>query len=775
MNSNKNENQIKHPDLNKVDILWGSNFEGGSFKFVSLKYIETIRNNSDLKIESLGMNVNIEIIFKIIIKLNPKYFIVLFNDSNLKNISENLKQIRNQWTGKFIPFVPIEYANPILNLLTFDCDFILTINEWSKEQIKKTTKKNNIEVLEHIVEDYHELSRNNKISLREKYYGSKNAKKFIVGVVNARNSRKRLDLSINAFNLFNKINPDSLLVIKTTKYEQSPICPCYSNFDDFIENKESVIIIDDLIDEIALNNLYNTFDIMINTTDGEGFGLTPFEGYLSGVLSILPYHSSFISLLPDKNASYFVNSEMIPYEYARNNIDYLEMATGKIIRYVIYYNEKKEKKIIQNLSFLEKEKDIDVFIFSCLENSTTTIIELYNLAKTKSKEFYIGVTSDLNSLRRYYDQINDVNLDNLFTEGEIKIMKKSSLNAYIGYDTPHVGIVNPEDICQKMIFFYHNPSISKALIKNLKEYVLKEFNAEKIMKKMISILDKHSDENTVGCKFYNHKEDSVSSFYSTDEIIPGLKNTTTYNTKYGKITLLSNDVYFINSFNNGIYWDEDTMLKLKDYIPKNKNILEIGGHCGTSTIFYAKYINDNNKVYVFEPQKKMCEILIHNLKQNNIDHKVVVYNKGCFCINKYIYMNDIDLDGPNINTNIKDLEINSERINYGGLCLGKNGEKIEVCKIDDINEINNIGFIHCDAQGSENYIFMGAEKLITKFKPCIFYENNTQYGKYLCDNIKDAYPGYIDNYNIKTLCIEQLNYSVCIDKFNGDLNTLLIP
>lgn len=61
--------------------------------------------------------------------------------------------------------------------------------------------------------------------------------------------------------------------------------------------------------------------------------------------------------------------------------------------------------------------------------------------------------------------------------------------------------------------------------------------------------------------------------------------------------------FIINDFKNGKYWDIDTFLKLKQFINPNRNILEIGGHCGTSTILYASILNKPYKVYVYEPQK----------------------------------------------------------------------------------------------------------------------------------------------------------------------------
>lgn len=38
--------------------------------------------------------------------------------------------------------------------------------------------------------------------------------------------------------------------------------------------------------------------------------------------------------------------------------------------------------------------------------------------------------------------------------------------------------------------------------------------------------------------------------------------------------------------------------------------------------------------------------------------------------------------------------------------------------------LDNIGFIHCDAQGAENFIFSKALDTINKYRPVILYENN---------------------------------------------------
>ena len=90
----------------------------------------------------------------------------------------------------------------------------------------------------------------------------------------------------------------------------------------------------------------------------------------------------------------------------------------------------------------------------------------------------------------------------------------------------------------------------------------------------------------------------------------------TYNTNYGLITLYKNDVYIGEKFKQGGYWDIDTLLKLRKYIDPNRNILEIGGHYGTSSIIYASFLNEK-KLYVYEPQRNMYNLLVQNINQNN--------------------------------------------------------------------------------------------------------------------------------------------------------------
>ena len=114
--------------------------------------------------------------------------------------------------------------------------------------------------------------------------------------------------------------------------------------------------------------------------------------------------------------------------------------------------------------------------------------------------------------------------------------------------------------------------------------------------------------------------------------------------------------------------------------------------------------------------------------------------------------------------------------NFGGIGLGDGGENVKLTTMDNM-KLDNIGYIHCDAQGSENFIFSKGLETIKKCRPVILYENNQFYGTYLYDNVCNAYPDYKEEskFDIKKYCMEQLNYSKYIDKFNGGIDTLLLP
>lgn len=107
---------------------------------------------------------------------------------------------------------------------------------------------------------------------------------------------------------------------------------------------------------------------------------------------------------------------------------------------------------------------------------------------------------------------------------------------------------------------------------------------------------------------------------------------------------------------------------------------------------------------MYEPQLNMYNLLVRNINQNNLKNKIIPNNLGVFCFEGKGKMNNIDLDGGGGVVSKRYHEESHLNCNFGGIGLGSDGEEISLTTIDNM-KLDDIGYIHCDAQGSENFIF----------------------------------------------------------------------
>lgn len=191
-------------------------------------------------------------------------------------------------------------------------------------------------------------------------------------------------------------------------------------------------------------------------------------------------------------------------------------------------------------------------------------------------------------------------------------------------------------------------------------------------------------------------------------------------TKYGYMSYYKNDQVFADSLRNGKIYEQDLVLNiLSTHIIDARMILDIGAHAGSHTILY-KYINPDAEIYCFEPQKRMFDILCHNIEQNKFK-KVHTYNCAAGHKNMMFTMSNASVDGENANRQIDYGTDN--RYNLGGLQIGKGGEEIKIITIDSLS-LSNIDFMKIDVEGFEPMVIMGAEETIMKNKPVISFEHN---------------------------------------------------
>jgi len=149
-------------------------------------------------------------------------------------------------------------------------------------------------------------------------------------------------------------------------------------------------------------------------------------------------------------------------------------------------------------------------------------------------------------------------------------------------------------------------------------------------------------------------------------------------------------------------------------IKQCKYVVDVGANIGCHAISYAN-ANKECKVWAFEPQKKLYNILEKNVKANELEGRVNTYNFG--------------LGHKVMNTHLCSLDTvydpQRQGHNKGGLGIGEGGEEIEVRTLDSLN-LPGLDFLKMDVEGAEGLVIQGASETIKKYRPIIFFEHTHQ-------------------------------------------------
>lgn len=144
---------------------------------------------------------------------------------------------------------------------------------------------------------------------------------------------------------------------------------------------------------------------------------------------------------------------------------------------------------------------------------------------------------------------------------------------------------------------------------------------------------------------------------------------------------------------------------------ENKTILDIGANHGLATIILAKQ-NPNSKVYCFEPNSKLYEIILVNIKDNELQN-VVAYNKAVNSNKSLFLIENAKVSGASTVGYDKTQMENFYR-NYGISQV-----EIECISIDEFlseEKIDNIFLMKIDCEGSEFDILTKSELLFKDIK-----------------------------------------------------------
>lgn len=174
------------------------------------------------------------------------------------------------------------------------------------------------------------------------------------------------------------------------------------------------------------------------------------------------------------------------------------------------------------------------------------------------------------------------------------------------------------------------------------------------------------------------------------------------------------DIYIHSNMLSGYVFEHNLINHvIKPYIEKAKYVVDVGANIGCHTISYGRF-NPEVKVWAFEPQNKLFEILNRNIIINKLKN-IKAYNCG--------------LGHKEFNCTLSSLDdvfdANRNGHNKGGIGIGKGGESIEIKTLDSL-DLPGLDFMKIDVEGAEGLVIKGAENTIRKFHPVILFEHNYQ-------------------------------------------------
>ncbi|MFM7852621.1 MAG: FkbM family methyltransferase [Flammeovirgaceae bacterium] len=228
---------------------------------------------------------------------------------------------------------------------------------------------------------------------------------------------------------------------------------------------------------------------------------------------------------------------------------------------------------------------------------------------------------------------------------------------------------------------------------------------------------------------------------------------TFHNTKTGNYYLPTdavNDIVANTIINNQIFEKEVVDLAAK-YIKPNTAVLDIGSNFGQMSILFSNLVGDKGKVYAFDADNWIFEILKKNIEANNKKNNIIPHFGAVH-----------NVDDEILYFPVQDFEKFEAYGSYGIDYNATKGREVKSFTIDSLNIQEEISFMKIDIQGGDLQAMQGAIKTIEKNKMPILFE----YEYHFEEDYNLSFQDYVD-------FVQSINY-----KFHKNINGhnyLVIP
>jgi FkbM family methyltransferase len=170
-----------------------------------------------------------------------------------------------------------------------------------------------------------------------------------------------------------------------------------------------------------------------------------------------------------------------------------------------------------------------------------------------------------------------------------------------------------------------------------------------------------------------------------------------------------NDLYVGRSLEMYGEFSEGEVEVFRQMVRPGDVAIDVGANIGAHTVALARIVGPQGGVFAFEPQRLTFQALCANIALNSFVHV------RCFLQ----ALSDVEgsLLVPVLNPRMEN--------NFGGVNVSRftQGERVPVVRLDSL-EINRCRFIKIDVEGMELPVLKGATRLIERFHPALYVENN---------------------------------------------------
>jgi FkbM family methyltransferase len=178
--------------------------------------------------------------------------------------------------------------------------------------------------------------------------------------------------------------------------------------------------------------------------------------------------------------------------------------------------------------------------------------------------------------------------------------------------------------------------------------------------------------------------------------------------RYGPMLFLANDQYIGGALDKYGEFSEGEVHLFRQIIKPNWIVMDVGANHGTHTVALAQIVGRGGKVYSFEPQRVLYQLVCANLALNGLDN----VNAYCGAVGRdlgFLNVPRVDYTRPN---------------NFGALEMGgTGGESVPMVTVDSLL-LPALHFAKIDAEGMEGDVIAGASDTIARYRPILYMEND---------------------------------------------------